>query len=155
MYQIYHAEYNPNNLTGVVGGDIGTSLLSGYIGELFYEITSPPSGLDTTEYQYRKVFIRNTHTTTSYYTRVWIDAAEHIEQLSLATPTGLVDSSPTPTDQPTGVSGWTTPENYAEGLSLGTLTVNGYTGLWIRQSLSGITSPDPYATFRLYVGGII
>jgi hypothetical protein len=155
MYKLYKPEYNPNSLTGTVGGNIGSQLLSGYLGELFYHISTPPSGVNETTYQYRKVFIRNTYSRSSTYTRVWIDAVEHEDQISVAKSSALSDTSSSPTGSPAGVSGWVSPSSFAEGLSLGTIPPNTYTGIWIRQALSGVSTPDPYATFRLYVGGVI
>lgn len=155
MYRLYKSEYNPNSLSGTVGGGIGSATLSGYMGELFYHVSAPPSGTNDTFYQYRKVFIKNDYSRSSTYTRVWIDAIEHGEQIAIAKSASLTDSITSPTGTPIGVSGWVSPSNFAEGLSLGTIPSNTYTGIWIRQGLSGITSPDPYATFRLYVGGVI
>lgn len=155
MFLIYKAQYNPSNLTGQVGGDISTYQLSGYIGELFYHITAPASGVDDVTYQYRKVFFKNSYNRTSTNTRVWVDAAEHLDQLSICASYSMTDTTTTPTGQPSGVTGWVTPLNYSQGIDLGTLATNAYTGIWIRQALSGITSPDPYATFRLYVGGLV
>lgn len=154
-FKIYKSEYNPSNLTGLVGGSISTQTLSGYINELFYHVTSPPSGIDVTAYQYRKVFIKNEHSSSSTNTRVWIDSAEHEDQISLCNSDTYSDLSTSPTGEPTNVTGWISPSNYAEGLSLGTLSANGSTGVWIRQALSDISSPDPYATFRLYAGGLL
>ena len=154
-FKIYKPEYNPRDLTGQVGGDIGSEILSGYINELFQHISSPPSGVDTTSYQYRKVFVKNTFTSTATNTRVWVDAVEHVDQISIAQSIALDDSSTSSTGEPAGISGWTSPSNYAEGKSLGTLTSNAYTGIWIRQALTDVSLPDPYATFRIYVGGIV
>lgn len=154
-YRVYKSEYNPSNLTGQVGGDISSQILSGYINELFQHVSSPPSGISTTAYQYRKVFIKNTYSNVSTNTRVWFDAVEHETQIALANSTGMTDIGSSSTGQPIGISGWTSPSNYAEGVSIGTLSPNAYTGVWIRQALSGVSSPDPYATFRLYIGGIV
>lgn len=153
-FKIYKSEYNPSNLTGQVGGDISSSTLSGYIDELFYNISTNPEGIDTT-YQYRKVFIKNEYATQSTNTRIWIDALEHDDQISLCVATGLTDTSTSPTGEPLGVTSWSLPRNYAEGIDLGSIGPSTYSGVWIRQSLSGVTSPDPYATFRIYVGGIV
>ncbi len=155
MFEVYKSQYNPTNLTGQVGGGIGTEMLSGYLGELFYHIATPPSGIDEIVYQYRKVFVKNTYAVQSTYTRVWIDSLEHTDQISVANSYTLNDTASTPTGQPTNVTGWSLPTDYAEGLPLGTLNPNTSTGFWIRQALSGIASPDPYATFRLYVGGVV
>jgi len=155
MYKIYKPEYNPIALTGTVGGGIGSQTLSGYMDELFYHVSSPPSGTNETVYQYRKVFIKNDYTKSSTFTRIWIDSIEHEDQISIAKSVSLSDTSASPTGAPAGVTNWVSPSNFAEGLSLGTIASNSYTGIWIRQALSGITNPDPYATFRLYVGGVI
>lgn len=155
MFKVYKPEYNPANLTGIVGGGISSYPVSGYLNELFYHIDAPASGIDTSTVQYRKVFVKNTYSSTSTYTRVWIEAIEHEDQIYIANCTGLVDSTLSPSTPPSGVSGWTAPSNYTEGLNLGTLNPNGYTGFWLQQYLSGISDPDPYATFRLRIGGII
>lgn len=155
MYKLYKSQYNPDNLTGQVGGTIGSAALSGYLGELFYIVSAPPSGLNQSAFQYRKVFIRNEFTKESTSTKVWLQDAEHPEQISIASSSSISDSSPTPTGQPAGVTGWTNPTSFASGLVIGTLAPNAFTGFWIRQTLSGVTQPDPYATFNLYVGGIV
>ena len=67
-----------------------------------------------------------------------------------------MQSTTFPTGEPTGVNTWVSPADYNAGLVLGTLSGNGGTsGLWIRQTLSGINVGDPYASFRVYVGGLI
>lgn len=153
-FKIYKSEYNPSNLTDQVGGDISALELSGYIDELFYDISVNP-GDSTVVYQYRKVFVKNEYETQSTNTRIWIDALEHEDQVSLALEGSASDVSSSPTGQPAGVTSWTLPRNYAEGIDLGSIPANSYTGVWVRQSLSGLISPDPYASFRIYVGGII
>lgn len=153
-FKVYHSQYNSSSLTGQVGGGISSSLLSGYLSELFYHVEAPPSGTTDVFYQYRKVFIKNTYSTTSDQTKVWLDALEHPEQISIALSASMSDSSTTPTGQPAGVTGWLNPTTYATGLSIGSLTPNAYTGIWIREALSGISTADPYSSFRLVVGGI-
>jgi hypothetical protein len=155
MYKLYKSQYNPDNLTGQVGGNIGSATLSGYLGELFYTVSAPPSGVGTGVYQYRKVFIKNDYSTLSTFTRIWIDSAEHLEQITIAPSVSLSDTTSSPTISPVGVSGWISPTSFSQGLILGNIFPNGYTGFWIRQELSNIQSPDPYATFRLYAGGIV
>ncbi len=154
-FQVYKSQYNTNSLTGQVGGAIGTATLSGYLSELFYHVEAPPSGTTNAVYQYRKVFIKNTYSTTSDSTKVWLESVEHPEQIYISLSTSLNDSSSTATGQPAGVTGWVSPDTYASGLSLGSLSSNGYTGMWIRQGLSGISSADPFASFRLVIGGIV
>lgn len=154
MYHFFQSQYNHLSLTGTVGGNISSTGLSGYLGELFYHNAAPPTGTNLTTYQYRKVFIKNGYSTESTETKVWVDALEHDGQISIANSYNLTDSSNADTE-PTNVTGWVETSNYVDGLDIGTLVSNGYTGLWIRQELNGITSPDPYATFRLYVGGLI
>lgn len=152
MFIIYHSEYNPDDLTGVVGGELTSTPLSGYIDELFRTVEAPPSGLEEAAYQYRKVFVKNEHDSNSTNVRAWIDALEHSGQIAMAvgtnTDTSYVDEEPT-------VSDWYTPTNYSDGISLGDLSIGSYTGIWIRQTLSGISVADPYATFRIYVGGLV
>jgi hypothetical protein len=154
MFVFYESSQNPTGLTGTVGGTATTTPLSGYLGEVFTHVTAPPSGTQT-GFQYRKVFVKNEYSADSTLTRVWLDAVEHPDQITLDLEATAGDTSLTPTGEPASVTGWSAPGNYAEGISLGTLSANTSTGLWIRQALSNITHRDPYATFRLYVGGII
>lgn len=155
MFKFYHAQYNPSTLSGTVGGQISSNLLSGYIGELFAHVEAPPYETSVSSYQYRKVFIKNEFDSTSTHTRVWIDSLEHEGQISLALDPTTGSSAPSPLSEPSVVSGWQSPENFSNGLDLGTLPKNTYKSIWIKQSLSGIYTPDPYATFRIYVGGIV
>ncbi|MCB1713367.1 MAG: hypothetical protein KDH96_13145 [Candidatus Riesia sp.] len=155
MFKVYKPEYNPQDLSGQVGGTITSNLFSGYLNELFYHVSVPPSGVDEVAYQYRKLFIKNEHTTSSTNTRIWLDSLEHPSQISICRSSGLSDYTSSATGEPSGVTGWVSPTNYAEGLSLGTMTSSAYSGVWIRQALSGIEEPDPYSSFRIYIGGII
>jgi len=154
-FQIYKSQYNSNSLTGQVGGSIGSSVLSGFLSELFYHVEAPPSGTTNAVYQYRKVFIKNTYPATSETTKVWLESVEHPEQIHISLSASLNDTSSTATGQPAGVTGWVNPDTYATGLSIGNLASNAYTGIWIREGLSGISTADPFASFRLVVGGIV
>lgn len=155
MFNIYLSEYNPNNLTGQVGGDISSSTLSGYVTELFPHVSSPPSGTSESHVQYRKVFVKNEYDYASDETRIWIEGAEHPDQVSVAIATGVSEVLASGTVAPTGNGAWRTPTNYANGISIGTLPASSYSGIWIRQTLSGIASADPYVSFRLYIGGVL
>lgn len=154
MYNFYKPQYNPQNLTGVVGGAITSVAFSGYLNELFYHVAAPPSGASGF-FQYRKLYIKNEFLTSSTETRVWIDAIDHSEQVYISLSSGINDTISTPSIEPSGIIEWLTPTDYAEGLELGTLNINSYTGIWLKQTLSGIQEEDPFATFRLYVGGIV
>ena len=155
-YAFYLPENNPTNLTGLVGGDISlASPLSGYLGELFAHVDAPPSGHTSGFMQWRKVYVRNEYTVESTETRIWLESAEHSGQVHFAVETGLGSTSASPTGSPTGISGWNNPEDYNSAWTLGTIAVNSYSGIWVRQTLSGIIESDPYATFRLRVGGIV
>lgn len=154
MFNFYLPQYNPANLTGVCGGAISSIPLSGYLGELFEHVEAPPSGASA-YYQYRKVYLKNENSTSSTETRVWLDAVQHPEQIGIALETTSNQTIATPETAPTGVSVWYAPTNYAEGLDLGTITASSASGLWIREKLANIQQSDPYATFRLYIGGII
>lgn len=155
MYNFYHPQSNPRNLTGQVGGAISSTLFSGYLNELFYHIAAPPSGLDPT-YQYRKLFVKNEFLASSTDTRVWIDAIDHVDQISISFITGSNNATiATPSTEPAGVVEWVSPTTYADGLEIGTLNINASTGIWLRETLSNIVEEDPFASFRLYVGGIV
>lgn len=154
MFNFYKSTYNPVGLSGTVGGAISSVPLSGYLNELFAHVDAPPSGIEPV-YQYRKIHIVNEFVTTSTYTKVWLDEVDHTDQLSIALePSGSSQSS-SPTTAPSGISTWYSPSNYVEGISIGTLVSSAHTGLWIRQTLTGIVEEDPFATCRICVGGII
>lgn len=153
-YGFYKPLSNPAGLTGTVGGNISSYQFSGQLAELFAHVSAPPSGLDPV-YQYRKIFIKNEFSSSSANTRVWLDAVDRPEQIAIALGTALADSTTSPTGQPASVTGWVSPYNYVNGISLGTLAVNGYTGIWVRQTLTGIVESDPYCTLRIYAGGAI
>lgn len=155
MFTFYLSEYNPTGLSNVVGGGISSTPISGYIGEVFSFVEAVPSGTETASYQYRKVYVKNEYTSQSTLTKIWLDAVEHPEQISIAKEATVGDTTASPTTEPTNVTGWVSPENYIEGLHIGSLSVNAQTGVWIRQTLSGVTRSDPYATFRLNVGGLV
>lgn len=155
MFKFFKASYNPQNLTGEVGGNISSSELSGYLGELFQRVDSPPAE-STGEYnQYRKIFVKNTYDSSSVNTRLWLDAEHHRGQISLAIQTGESYSIGNGLVEPSGISNWTNGRNYSEGVEIGTLASNSSTGVWIRQSLSNITEEDPFASVRIHIGGII
>lgn len=154
MYTFYHPQSSPQNLTGQVGGAISSVIFSGYLNELFFHVAAPPSGIDPV-YQYRKLFIKNEFLASSTETRIWIDAIDHSDQISIGFTSGSNNLTITnPSTEPTGVT-WSEPTTYADGILIGTLTVSSSTGLWLRQTLSNIVEEDPFATFRLYVGGIV
>lgn len=148
----YLPEYNPSNLTGTVGGSISATQFSGYVNELFYHVSTPPSGAESGFFQYRKLYLKNVSSSNFLDCRVWLDSVEHPEQIKIQLASGL-DTSSTPITAPNITGTWESPSNYSEGISLGNLTINNYTGIWIRQYLSGISEEDPYATFRLSCGG--
>jgi hypothetical protein len=68
---------------------------------------------------------------------------ERATDQSIPIPTGTAPTSVTFSD----------PYNFSGGISIGTLTGTESTGIWIRQTLSGIHRPDPYATFIISFGG--
>lgn len=151
-FVLYISENNPEDLTGVVGGAITSTPLSGYVSELFYHVSAPPSGLDDPSYQYRKIFVKNEFGSHTSEVRLWLDAVEHSGQVHVTTgtssDTSYVDTEPT-------VDDWHYPSNYSNGIALGDLAMGSSQSVWIRQTLSGITTPDPYATFRIVVGGLV
>lgn len=155
MFKFFKSLHNPSNLTGSVGGEISTVELSGYLGELFAYVASPPEETTGAYYQYRKIFVKNEHEFSSTNTRLWLDAEQHPGQISISIQTGGSATMANATTEPSGISSWTNPTNYSEGIEIGTISPNAHTGIWLRQTLSNITEPDPYASLRLYIGGIV
>lgn len=154
MFSFYKPTYNPNHLTGTVGGSISVEPLSGYLDELFAHVSSPPSGIEGV-YQYRKLFVVNAYAGTSTYTRVWLDQLDHPEQIAISLEASAGDSIANATTAPSGITTWYTPTNYVDGVQIGTLTYAEGTGMWVRQYLTGVIEEDPFATCRIYVGGVI
>ena len=152
MFEFFHPQNNPGDLTGLVGGNITTQRLTGYLGEVFTHVESPPTGIDMTGTQYRLVYVRNTSTTPLVDCRVWLEDLEHPEQISLTT--GASTLTANATTEPATIGTWESPTSYQQGFSIGNLGAGASQGIWLRQQLSSITEPDPYATFRLVVGGV-
>lgn len=155
MFTFYKSEYNPSTTGSVVGGNITTLPLSGYLGELFPRVDSPPEESTGSAVQYRKIFVKNEYEFSSSNTRLWLDAEQHRGQIAIAIQTGVSNTIANGLATPTGISSWANPTNYSNGIEIGTLGSNTATGVWLRQTLTNITEPDPYASLRLYVGGIL
>jgi len=156
-FVFYNSTNNPTGLSGTVGGTADTNTpLSGYLGELFTHVFSPPSGLNISgAFQYRKVSVKNGHSSTSRETRAWLDAVEHSGQVSIALEASTNQTSTSPTGEPSNVTTWSSAADYNSGLELGNMLAGSISGIWIRQELSGIQSPDPYASFTIVVGGLV
>jgi len=156
-FGLYHTSANPTGLSGSVGGAISSTGIVGTLGELFAYVDSPPSGTTDPVFQYRKVHIKNisANVITGIYT--WLDGVEHTGQIDIGVERETDQSITAPTGSaqaPTNVT-FSDPYNFSGGTFIGTLTGSESTGIWIRQTLSGIHSPDPYATFILNFGGIV
>jgi len=155
MFKFFQAQYNPQDLTGTVGGSISTLELSGYLGELFTYTVAPPEEYTGAYYQYRKIFVMNDYESSSSNTRLWLDAQQHPDQISIAVQTGGTPTVANASTEPNGITTWAQPSNFSEGVEIGTMTSSSYTGVWLRQKLSEVTEADPYSSLRIYIGGII
>jgi hypothetical protein len=153
-FRFYKSEYNPTGLTGKVGGGISTDELSGYLGELFaYQYAYPPETTGSAV-QYRKIFVRNTFGKVSEDTRLWFDAQHVSGQIAVALDvTGATTG--TVIFPPSGLSGWSYPQNYTGGFKLGNLDNNETAAIWLRQTLANIETTNPYTSLRIYIGGIV
>ena len=154
MFIFYKSEFNPTNLTGQVGGDITSVELSGYLGELFVHREAPPYESTGVYYQYRKIFVKNDYDVSLTDVKMWFDAEEHPGQISMAAQTGASYSIANGTIEPTGITVWSSPNNYSEGIDLGDLSAGAHTGVWLRQALTNISEDEPYASLRINIGGI-
>ena len=156
-FKFFHSVNNPTGLNATVGGavDVAASF-SGYVNELFAHIVAPLSGISTGSYQYRQLFIRNDNAKVSTNTRLWLDSVEHTGQISIALSQGPTQSISNATGDPPGaIPLWYHPIDYSTGLEIGTMATGDASGVWIRQILSGVVQEDPYATFRIHVGGVV
>lgn len=151
-FKFYKPLQHPTGLTGTVGGGISTQLVSGYVGEVFAHASSPPSGTSEVFEQYRQVYIKNEYGHQLSNVRVYVVDAEHPEQISIGLASGLAQTTSSPTGAPDNVT-FVQGYSYQSGISLGTLTNNSYSGVWIKIALSGIHVSDPYASFTLKAGG--
>ncbi len=151
----YRPLSNATGLTGFVGGQISTGRLYGVLNELFAHVPSPPSGTIGVYNQYRKVYIKNEYVTPVINIVAWVEGAEHPEQLYLGLETSTSQEITGALIAPSGISGsgWYTTSGYGHGMPIGSMGPSAATGIWIKQELSGINYPDPYATFTLKVGG--
>ena len=153
-FKFFGCTYNPTGLTGTVGGSISSVELSGYLGELFYHQRAYSSDTTGTVIQYRKFYVKNTYSTTSDDTRLWFDAQHVSGQMAVALETGSPLTGNV-LDGPSGLSGWSAPTSYSGGFRLGDIATNGYTGIWMRQTLTQIDESVPYVSLRVYVGGVV
>ena len=154
-FRFFTSEYNPTGLSGLVGGGISSLELSGYLGELFSFAEAYPIDVNIPVYQYRKLFVVNNYGQECSDVRVWIDSEHVTGQIELCLEytvgtTGGISS------EPVGLAGsWSAPKNYAQGLAVGSLLNGESKGVWLRQTLVGISSSNPYASLRLYAGGVL
>ena len=153
-YKFFKPLYNPPDLSGLVGGSITSQELSGYIGELFYHRTANPVESTGVLHQYRKVFVKNTYSSDSVDTKVWFDAQHMSGQMYLATEVSTAGTG-TVYAGATGLTSWSIPASYSGGVALGDMAANGTAAIWLRQTLSGIESSNPYVSLRMYVGGVV
>lgn len=153
FWEFYHTASNPTGLTSTIGGTISTSLVQGTLGELFSYVNAPPSGTDLSQNQYRKIHIKNSSAVTLTGVRLWLDAIEHTDQVHMGLEVTGGQDTTNATTAPGSVS-FSQPVTYNTGIFLGTFVAGYHTGVWLRQTLSGIHEPDPYATFRVNVGGV-
>ena len=151
-WEFFHTTNNPTGLTDTIGGAISTSALAGNLNELFTYVDAPPSGTDLSAIQYRKFHIKNASTTTLTGVKVWVDAIEHSDQIAIGIESGNAESIANASTAPTSVE-FFQPQAYTTGLLLDGLVTSYHTGVWIRQILSGNHEPDPYASFRVNIGG--
>jgi|TARA_R110000824_G_scaffold48294_1_gene136520 hypothetical protein len=151
-WEFYHTSNNPTGLTTTVGGTISTNFLAGNLNELFTYVDAPPSGTDLSTTQYRKIHIKNPSSTTLTGVRMWLDSIEHDDQIAIGIEVTGGQDAPNANTLPTSVI-FSQPTTYNTGVSLGTLAASFHTGIWLRQTLSGIHEPDPYASFRVNIGG--
>ena len=83
---------------------------------------------------------------------MWLDSIEHDDQIAIGIEVTGGQDAPNANTLPTSVI-FSQPTTYNTGVSLGTLAASFHTGIWLRQTLSGIHEPDPYASFRVNIGG--
>ena len=156
-WEWHHTTHNPTGLASAVGGDITGALLQGNLNELFAYISAPPSGSSAGIEQYRKIHVKNISSFTLTGVRLWLDAVEHSGQIDI----GIEELNATQTiSDATGAAPTSVlfgrPIDFNSGTGIGTSSFppNHSTGVWIRQTLTGVDEPDPYASLRLTVGGI-
>jgi hypothetical protein len=156
MSLYFYKPTNPaqNSLTGHVGSGISTGRFVGTINEIFAHVPAPPSGTDNVFYQYRKVYIKNTYLTTVAGVGAWIEAGEHPEQLDVGLETTANQFITSPTGAPTSIN-WIHATGYRSALQIGSLAPSASSGIWIRQTLSGIEQPDGYVAAILYSAGVV
>ena len=151
----FNTAYNPTGFQGTVGGSAQTgSPVQGQLRELFAHVESPPSGIGDPAYQYRKVHVQNLSNDTYEHVRIWLDAVEHPDQISIGFEESWNSSVSDPTTEPSTVT-WTSATSFVSGQEAsGNFSPGTITGVWIRQKLENIQEPDPFVSFRIYVGGL-
>ena len=126
-FKFYLPLNNPGNMTGVVGGAIDlNSEVPARLGSLFVHRTGLPEAAATGIYQHRKVFVRNEDSVTVTDVSIWLDAVEHMSQISIGVESGTAPQITGAATIPSGVV-FSSPNSYASGVVLGDLTANALT----------------------------
>lgn len=111
----------------------------------------------TGDTEYRKIFITNNGTTIALSTKVFIQANTPSADTTIAIALdggGVNNDGDTAADEGTAPSGesFTSPTDYAGGLSLGDLAEDDRYAVWIRRTVSAAAAGSAGDTFTIRVG---
>ena len=149
-FRFYHSESNPGNLTGEVGGSIGTEEIQQTIGDLF--ATRSTANVDD-QIQYRKIFIKQTAAGSFNNIELNLENVEYEDQISMRRERFSGDSSVSPITIPSGQYAIEYSGDFNTPLTLGNSTSGTAWGIWLRQSIPAEASPDAFASFVLQIKG--
>jgi len=135
-----------------LGGAISSTLAGT---DLFDDVSASEASAGDTEY--RAVYVKNTNSTDSaYVTKIWVQtntpSSSSAVTIALAGE-GASATIETVTDESTAPSGesFSTAENEAAALSIGTLAPGAYYGVWIKRVITAAASSYANDTFTLRV----
>ena len=163
-FNFYEPQYNPTGLVGIVGGQMTTTLLQPKLGYFIADMPIPDA---TTEYQFRKFYVKQTEDGTFQDVKVSLINVEHSDQITFFVDSGVSgdhDSATNPmstTVYPTGTYGSLISSNFSGNSSTpiyytgsigGATTVSGeFFPVWIRQEIDSSDTDDKLASFIVQV----
>lgn len=151
----FGSEMMPQDDTSPVGGDIDLAAeLEGHLGEVFEQGRSNFPG-QSDWVRYRKVFAKNTGSTTIQNIVSYIVNPEYPSQVAFAYAKALDDDSADSETMPSGYleSDFVSFEGIEEGTGGGTLLPGDYLGFWVRLTIPPGLSAETGAYFGLGIAG--
>ena len=149
-FEFLHAEYNPNGLTGNVGGNITETELIPSVNELFVPIDTSTVG--ESYYQYRKCWARQI---AGHFSTLSVELSnlEQTGRIGYAMESGAIITGDSPTGMPTGLTEGDFFGNVEASINIGTGVPGDEFGIWLRHLHCSGSDPDSIYSFGIRIIG--